>query len=305
MLYDYLQEFETVVREGSLSAAAKALAVSQSSLSRHIKALEVALGTQLLARSSNGICLTADGCIALNAALDVSSLEETAVLHFSPQNRAAHERLVYVVCAVGSRLVKQALVRGCSLLNEGPRRVALRFVPPEALPSVSSSLDTCEIDLFVSLSADVGRERHEGYTTADLGTVPCAAVFERGCAPQGADHLDAGDLDGVCFSRETVPGRGPSALWREFGDACERAGCAPMFRSYRAEACGLRPHRPDEASLCLCDGDDADELARAGCAVVPVRGLGLGVSATMRVDDAVAAALVARAREVWSAQDAQ
>jgi LysR family glycine cleavage system transcriptional activator len=56
-----LRAFETVVRLGSVSAAAQALAVSQSTLSRRIQALEEELGKPLFVRGAGGMALTEAG----------------------------------------------------------------------------------------------------------------------------------------------------------------------------------------------------------------------------------------------------
>lgn len=53
--------FAHVVREGSLSAAAKALGVSQSAVTQHITNLETAVGVRLLLRGRDGVELTSTG----------------------------------------------------------------------------------------------------------------------------------------------------------------------------------------------------------------------------------------------------
>lgn len=56
-----LMIFNTVAREGSLSAAAERLYMSQSSVSQHIRELESSLGVSLFERSSSGVKLTPKG----------------------------------------------------------------------------------------------------------------------------------------------------------------------------------------------------------------------------------------------------
>ena len=53
--------FDRVVQEGSLSAAARALHVTPSAISRSIARTEQRLGTRLLLRSTRAIALTAEG----------------------------------------------------------------------------------------------------------------------------------------------------------------------------------------------------------------------------------------------------
>ena len=56
-----LEYFLALTREGSISAAAKALNVSQPTLSRQLIELERELGCNLFERSKQGIILTDDG----------------------------------------------------------------------------------------------------------------------------------------------------------------------------------------------------------------------------------------------------
>ncbi len=88
MQWDWLKTFETVARLGSLTAAAKALKVSQSTVSRHVSHLEEHAGSPLLLRQSP-IQLTQRGAALadaikpmVDAALNAqATLEETQELH--------------------------------------------------------------------------------------------------------------------------------------------------------------------------------------------------------------------------------
>jgi DNA-binding transcriptional LysR family regulator len=56
-----LRAFEGVARNGSFTAAAHALFISQSALSRHVLSLEKLIGTQLFERKPHGLVLTKAG----------------------------------------------------------------------------------------------------------------------------------------------------------------------------------------------------------------------------------------------------
>jgi DNA-binding transcriptional LysR family regulator len=56
--WDHYRSFLAVVREGSLSGAARALAVTQPTIARHIEALEAAVGFRLFTRSQQGLAAT-------------------------------------------------------------------------------------------------------------------------------------------------------------------------------------------------------------------------------------------------------
>ena len=53
--------FAYVVREGSFSAAANRLGVTQSAVTQHVAKLEKQVGSQLLLRSRDGVSLTRTG----------------------------------------------------------------------------------------------------------------------------------------------------------------------------------------------------------------------------------------------------
>lgn len=63
-----LDSFRAVVREGSFTAAARALHMTQPAVSLHIKALEESLGARILERDGKGVSLTPAGSVLLQAA---------------------------------------------------------------------------------------------------------------------------------------------------------------------------------------------------------------------------------------------
>lgn len=73
-----LQYFITVVEEGSISAAARKLHMSQPPLSLQIQNLEEEYGVRLFNRSSRGIHLTEAGKVLYDYAIRIASLESEA-----------------------------------------------------------------------------------------------------------------------------------------------------------------------------------------------------------------------------------
>lgn len=59
--WDLYRSFLAVANAGSLSAAAQALDMTQPSLGRHVRQLEVKLGVVLFTRSPRGLALTEAG----------------------------------------------------------------------------------------------------------------------------------------------------------------------------------------------------------------------------------------------------
>jgi DNA-binding transcriptional LysR family regulator len=79
--WSLVRSFLAVSRQGSLSAAARELDVSQPTLSREIQSLETAIGLNLFRRTTQGLQLTEDGRSLVEAAV---GMEEAADL-FSRQ----------------------------------------------------------------------------------------------------------------------------------------------------------------------------------------------------------------------------
>lgn len=74
-----LRYFRAVVDEGSISNAAKALHVTQPTLSRQLAQLETELGCALFARGRNGIELTPQGVTLYRYAKNIISLTESVI----------------------------------------------------------------------------------------------------------------------------------------------------------------------------------------------------------------------------------
>ena len=67
MNWDDLRYFLAVAREGQMLGAAARLGVSQGRLSRHVAALEEAIGARLFERTTRGSTLTEDGATLLGS----------------------------------------------------------------------------------------------------------------------------------------------------------------------------------------------------------------------------------------------
>lgn len=70
--WSYIRSLLAVAETGSLSAAARKTGQSQPTLGRHIKAVEMALGTDLFVRSASGLQLTEAGLSLLEPARDMA-----------------------------------------------------------------------------------------------------------------------------------------------------------------------------------------------------------------------------------------
>lgn len=98
--------FVTVVREGSLSAAARALGLTPSAVSRIVARIETRLGVQLVVRTTRSFRLTAEGEAYARSARrilnDIAETESAIADQASPRGRvrismaSAHGRFVIV-----------------------------------------------------------------------------------------------------------------------------------------------------------------------------------------------------------------
>jgi DNA-binding transcriptional LysR family regulator len=78
-----LRYFLTVAREGSMTAAANFLHVTQPTLSRQLKELEEELGKKLFIRSSHSIILTEEGMLLRNRAEEIVNMVDKLEAEFS------------------------------------------------------------------------------------------------------------------------------------------------------------------------------------------------------------------------------
>ena len=78
-----LKTFLAVVETQHFTAAGRQLGLSQSTISQHIRRLELASGRQLLARDTHAVALTADGNVMASFAREIVEASQRAADHFS------------------------------------------------------------------------------------------------------------------------------------------------------------------------------------------------------------------------------
>ncbi|MGH1348003.1 MAG: LysR family transcriptional regulator [Nannocystales bacterium] len=163
MDWDHLRTFESVARLGSLTAAAKALGVSQSTVSRQLKQLEARAGSPLLLRDTP-VALTLRGqellsavgpmieaALAAEAALDdrpelegvvsittVGELVRWVLIPALPELYSMHPKLSLRVLASNQ----------LSSLAAGDADIALRFVRPQRGELVARKVHSEHYALF-------------------------------------------------------------------------------------------------------------------------------------------------------------
>ncbi|MBV1862605.1 MAG: LysR family transcriptional regulator [Nannocystaceae bacterium] len=165
MDWDHLRTFESVARLGGLTAASKALGVSQSTVSRQLKQLEARAGSPLLVRDTP-VTLTPRGkeLLAAVAPMIEAALRAEAALDDRPELEGTVSvatvgelaRWVLIPALPGfytrhPRLSLRVLASNrVSSLAAGDADVALRFVRPERGDLVARKIHTEHYALFAS-----------------------------------------------------------------------------------------------------------------------------------------------------------
>jgi LysR family transcriptional activator of nhaA len=118
--YHHLLYFWTVAKEGGVTAAARALGLSQPTLSAQIRALETAFGEKLLQKSGRTVVLTEAGRTVLGYAEDIFAIgdELKAVMKGRPGARAP--RVTVGISDVLPKLMVQKLLEPALGLPEEP-----------------------------------------------------------------------------------------------------------------------------------------------------------------------------------------
>ncbi len=217
--YRRLYYFRTVAHEGSMTAAAEALHVSQPSISVQIQKLEKALGHQLFDRSGRAVELTEEGKVVLGYADEVfrlmRELEETVRSGLGRRPL----RLVVGLSPALPNLVAIHLL-GPAFAAEGPVRMILREKGTDRL---ISELSTHEMDLVL---ADMPIPQHVSVQAFNhpLGASPIDVFGPPLLAHETRDGFPH-SLDGRPF---LLPGEG-SALRRSIEDWFARNAIQPQI----------------------------------------------------------------------------
>jgi len=124
--WSLLQSFAAVAEHGSLSAAARAIAISQPTLSRHISELENSIGQRLFVRTVSGLRASPEG--------------ERLIKYVETMNEAAHN----LVLQAGSK---------SESLSGTVRLTASKVVATYILPDILSDLKELEPNIVIELVA--------------------------------------------------------------------------------------------------------------------------------------------------------
>lgn len=218
--YHHLLYFWMVAKEGSLSAAAQALRVSQPTISTQLRALESQLEVELFDRSGRRLQLTDAGRVVLRYADEIFSLgrELLDVVHQRPVGRPL--RLAVGLTFVVPKLVAYRLLEPALSLPGG---VELE-VHEDRLPELMSRLATHDLDLVIS-DSPTGAETSVKAFNHPLGESPITFFAAKALAQRLRAGFP-GSLDRAPF---LMPMRG-TPMRRELERWFDRHDLHPQIR---------------------------------------------------------------------------
>ena len=141
-----LRYFLTVVQEGSITQAAKALHVTQPTLSRQLMELEEELGQQLFIRGSRRISLTEEGLLLRQRAEEILSLIDKTTTEFSAMDDASIRGEVRIGCGEGEPI--RFIARTLTAMRRSYPFIQTHFYSGNA-PDVLDKLDKGLTDFAV------------------------------------------------------------------------------------------------------------------------------------------------------------
>lgn len=254
MQSDYLIEFVTIAREGSLARASRALNSSQSTLSRHLKALEKSLDMELLERRSDGVVLTDAGTYVFNRAGDmVDALDDIAFY-------ARHRSTSRVVTIAGMTIFPSVMGKVEHLAAEHAGSVRYKVLPPGSF---------ADAEIAELLDALDGR-----YDIVEAFRTPVVAVMQRTHPLAKSGTLEPHDLDGCLLLHAQTSFDGERINWADTRRALLKLGV-----DYRSKTCTLRDSSDLMSNLksgiiLLPEAYEGVTMLRnTGRAVIPVHGI--------------------------------
>lgn len=189
MDWNDLRYFLAVAREGQMLGAASRLGVSQARLSRHIAALEDAVGARLFDRTTRGSTLTKDGEALFTTAEKIETEVLAGVAGLKGQDDVAGVVRIGAPDGFGSAFLAPRLGQFRAVYPE--LRIQLVPVPR------SFSLSEREADIAIMVGRpDKGRLRVRKLVDYALGLYAARSYLERQGHPKGLDDLKSHSLIG-------------------------------------------------------------------------------------------------------------
>lgn len=250
MHWDDLRLFLAVAEQGSLSSAARALKLSQPTVSRRIAAFEERIGARLFDRLPEGLLPTAEGAALLEPAREMARAAEAAERRRAAFTEAESGEVRISVTEVTAAFLAERLER--------LRAMAPRVEIELAFSHIMANLSRREADLVIRVCVP------------DYGTLISRKLGEVGFAVYGSKGYVArrgpfdSDLDSLVARQDWIAWDEehqymPGADWL----ARRLAGRSAHFRVNNALAMALAVRRGAGLGVLSCAAGDAEpELLR-------------------------------------------
>jgi molybdate transport repressor ModE-like protein len=134
--FERLRILHAVATRGSVSAAAKALHVTDSAVSQQIAKLETELGQTLLERSGRGVRLTSPAAVLVEHTQRMLSLLESAEAEFDAQRENVFGQVAVAAFPTAARGLAPAALEGLRASYPQLRVVICEREPPESVPAL-------------------------------------------------------------------------------------------------------------------------------------------------------------------------
>lgn len=210
MNIEYFQEFAELARRLNYREAAARLNMSQSALSKHVKAIETEYGIRLFDRDRQSVALTPAGAMLVEYAQQIWDAYEKshavasasrasrpivmAGLVESPEEHHVMSEVMHYVSGRG--ITRQVRMRGGGSMEEG---------------ALFASLDDGQIDCIVSYDL-MERDGRDGVCVTRLRDVPLDVIVSTGNALASKRSLRFSDMAGGTFIHLAGPHFTP--IWR-------------------------------------------------------------------------------------------
>ena len=237
--WDLYRTFAAVLREGSLSGAARSLGLTQPSVGRHIDALEMVVGADLFVRSQRGLSPT-DRALAIKPYAELLASAAAALLRTASGDDGTVEGTVRITASeiVGTELLPPIL----ALLRQSHPLLDIELVVTNAVEDLLRRQSDIAVRMVEPRQQALVARR---IGVATLGLHANVAYLERRGVPRTLEDLRRYDVIGT--DTETPAARRlarlPRVGSRERGIAHRqrrRTARHPSWRRDRRLPCGDR-----------------------------------------------------------------
>jgi len=204
--WELWRTFDAVLREGSLSSAARALGLTQPTAGRHIAELEARLGTgALFTRSARGLQPTEIAlALAPHAAAMAAAAAALVRTASAPANAAAGVVRISASEVIGAEVLPPIL----AALHAAHPRLTLELL----LTNASSDLLRRDADLAIRMT----QPRQQALLAKSVGSVRLGFYARRDYLARSAPIENAADLSHhamIGFDRDVTSLRSINAVW--------------------------------------------------------------------------------------------